>query len=326
MLQSAAIGYGRRYLDPALTPADQAKQTTLLCTYAENAYTNAVLADDRYRTPLPAQSSSYELIQLQPSANQAGLTNLFGFEELQAIIQAAGDGAHEIAFENLNPSGLNAGQPYRRLLERTRALYRPDDMGAAAADPNALLPAGKTGISGPAGQPVQACVHARSDPAGLPTGRLRTLACTCQCIGKCGPDGGAYVDLDGDDSWWMPSGRVFHFPTATTPAAEKTEAKLHFYVPRRFVDPFGNAASVDYDADDLLIVKTIDAATNTVTATYDYRVLAPVLLTDPNGNRAAAVFDILGMVAGTSIMGKTTENLGDSFSTFTADLTSDSNC
>ena len=47
-------------------------------------------------------------------------------------------------------------------------------------------------------------------------------------------------------------------------------------------------------------------------AANDYRVLAPVLITDPNGNRAAVSFDALGMVAGTAVMGKTTENLGDS--------------
>ena len=99
------------------------------------------------------------------------------------------------------------------------------------------------------------------------------------------------------------------------PAAEKAEAQQHFFLPRRFVDPFGNAASVDYDADDLLIVKTTDAVRTRVTATNDYRVLAPALMTDPNGNRAAAAFDVLGMVAGTAVMGKTTENLGDSLTT-----------
>ena len=46
-----------------------------------------------------------------------------------------------------------------------------------------------------------------------------------------------------------------------------------------------------------------------------------MLLTDPNGNRAAVSFDILGMVAGTAVMGKTTETLGDSLAGFTPDLT-----
>jgi hypothetical protein len=60
---------------------------------------------------------------------------------------------------------------------------------------------------------------------------------------------------------------------------------------------------------------------NTVTATNDYRVLQPSRATDPNGNRVAVSFDVLGMVAGTAVMGKTSEALGDSLDTFTADLT-----
>jgi len=76
-------------------------------------------------------------------------------------------------------------------------------------------------------------------------------------------------------------------------------------LPRRFEDPFGNATSVDYDdPHDLLVVRTVDALNNTVVASNDYRVLASTLLTDPNGNRAAAVFDIVGLVAGTAVMGR----------------------
>ena len=90
---------------------------------------------------------------------------------------------------------------------------------------------------------------------------------------------------------------------------------------RRFVDPFGDAASIDYDADDLLPTTTTDSASNVVSASNDYRVLAPVLITDPNRNRGAVSFDTLGMVAGTAVMGKATENLGDSLATFTPDLT-----
>ena len=75
---------------------------------------------------------------------------------------------------------------------------------------------------------------------------------------------------------------------------EKAEAQQHFFLPRRFEDPFGNVPTVDYDAYDLLPVQTTDAVGNTVTAANDYRVLSAVLVTDPNGNRSAAAFDALG--------------------------------
>ena len=54
VLKSAAIGYQRR------TPAfDEQKKT--LATLTESQYTNAVLEDDAYRTPLPAEVKTYEL-------------------------------------------------------------------------------------------------------------------------------------------------------------------------------------------------------------------------------------------------------------------------
>jgi hypothetical protein len=101
-----------------------------------------VISDDAYRTPLTAQTSTFELLQVQPSANLPGVTDPFGFDELVNALQLAGDGAHDIPFENLHPTGLTPGAPYRRLIGRTRSLYRPDDMGAAAGDPKGLLALG----------------------------------------------------------------------------------------------------------------------------------------------------------------------------------------
>ena len=45
------------------------------------------------------------------------------------------------------------------------------------------------------------------------------------------------------------------------------------------------------------------------------------LVTDPNGNRTQALFDALGMLAGTALQGKAAGPVeGDSFDTFTPDL------
>ena len=52
----------------------------------------------------------------------------------------------------------------------------------------------------------------------------------------------------------------------------------------------------------------------------DYRVLQPNRLTDPNGNRSDVAFDALARVAGTAVMGKQGENVGDSLEGFVADL------
>ncbi|VVQ21613.1 SpvB/TcaC N-terminal domain-containing protein [Pseudomonas fluorescens] len=321
VLQSAAVAYGRRYLDPTLTPDDQRKQTAPLCTYAQASYTNAVLAEDAYRAPLPAQSSSYEFIQLPPSSAPPGITPLLGFTQLASAIQTAADGAHDIAFEDLNPSGLQAGQTYRRLIARASTCYRPDDMGAAAADANALLPPGTLEALALPGVQYQLVftpglvsqVYRRDGAALLPV--------PADVLASIAADGGGYVDLNGDGHWWQPSSRVFYSPSATTPAAEKSAALEHFYLPRRAVDPYGNGATATFDVHDLVPVQTTDALGNSTTARHDYRVLLPVLVTDPNGNRSAAAFDALGFVAGTAIMGKATESLGDSLSGFAAGLT-----
>jgi RHS repeat-associated protein len=322
ILQSVTVGYGRRYLDSTLAPADQSKQNAILATYTESSFTGAVLADDAYRAPLPAQTSVYELIQFQPDGAQPSITNLFGFAETQSKVQQGGDGNHDILFENLNPVNLTAGQPYRRLIQRIRTLYRPNDMGSAAGDPKALLPLGTMQSLALPGSSYKLAftpglisqVFQRNAVALLPT--------PASVLGSAAADGGGYVDLDGDAHWWVPSGRMYCTPTPVTSQQEKARALQSFYLVSRFEDAFGNASSVGYDDPNfLLVASTLDPMGNTTTAAYDYRVLQPNLLTDPNGNQSAASFDALGLVAGTAVMGKTTEHLGDSLTGFAAELT-----
>jgi len=116
------------------------------------------------------------------------------------------------------------------------------------------------------------------------------------------------------------SGPAGSTSSTDTPAQELASAKAGFFLPRRSVDPFGANAYVSYDPYNLLATTATDPVGNITTAAADYRVLRPVEVTDPNGNRAAVAFDALGLVAGTAVMGKTTENVGDSLSGFTADL------
>jgi len=321
VLRSASIAYGRRYLDPALKPEDQARQSALLATCADRSYTQPIDTDDIHRTPLPAESSGYELIHLQPDAHQSGLTNLFRFDELQMKIASGSDGAHDIAFENLDPTGLVAGQPYRRLIERSRSYYRPDDLGLVAGNPKKLLPLGTVESLALAGVGYKLALSPGLLTQVYQRGSTPLLPTPAAVLGSTAADGAGYVDLDGDGNWWVPSGRSYYLPAPAGAAQEKADALRHFFMPRRFEDAFGNAATADYDTpNDLLVVQVTDAVGNSSSAVNDYRVLAPALLTDPNGNRAAVSFDALGLVAGTAVMGKTTQNLGDSLAGFVPDL------
>jgi hypothetical protein len=59
---------------------------------------------------------------------------------------------------------------------------------------------------------------------------------------------------------------------------------------------------------------------NSTASVIDYRALQASTVTSPNGNRSTVAFDALGLVVGTALMGKTTENIGDNPSNFKADL------
>jgi RHS repeat-associated protein len=321
VLQSASIAYGRRFLDPTLNAQDQAAQQALLATATINSFTNPIFDADANRIPLPAQSSVYQLYQCQPAANLPNFTNLFLFAEMQGLVTAASDGAHDLAFEDLNPTGLNAGQPYRRLLSRTRSLFRPDDLGQAAGDPNALLPLGAMQPMALPGVSYKKALTPGLIPQVFSRGGSALLPTPATVLASTAADGGGYVDLDSDGNWWVPSSRIYYSPVAGTAAQETAFATAHYYLPQRYVDAFGNTTTVAFDnPNDLFVTSTTDAVGNVAAAQYDYRVLAPALLTDANGNQTAAQFDELGFLAGTAVMGKSGQNLGDSFTTFNATL------
>ncbi|HKX27954.1 MAG TPA: SpvB/TcaC N-terminal domain-containing protein [Blastocatellia bacterium] len=304
-LKAVAIGYGRRFddPDPLLTAADRAIQRAIMLTLTENHYTNTVQETGAYRAPLLCESRSYELINVTPGANQPGITNLFRFQELADKLSAAGDGQHDLPYEDVDGSGATANQPYRRLIEYVRMLYRSDDLSA----PLSL------------GQLQSLALPFESYKLAFTPGLLQQVYGDRLTEAMLSADG-RYVHNDGDANWWIPSGRIFFSPNASDTAAQELDAaRRHFFMPRRFLDPFGGATTVSYDSHDLAMVETRDALGNTVQSENDYRVMQPSLVTDPNGNRAAVSFDALGMVTGTAVMGKESESLGDSLGGFETD-------
>jgi RHS repeat-associated protein len=313
VLKSAAIGYGRRFADPSplLTDADRAKQRQILLTSTENRYTNAVLELHAYRTPLPAESRTYELIHVSPRAKQPGITNLFRFEELKIQIARASDGMHDLPYEDVNAAGATEDVPYRRLIEESRSYYRADKL-------DRILPLGVAEALALPGQSYKlaftpgllAEVYRRGEP---PENLIPDVSQVLHHEGK-------YVELTADGRWWIPSGRVFYAPHQCDAEEELEQARRHFFLPRRIVDPFGNATIVAYDPHDLMPVQVRDAVGNTTSSEIDYRVLAPRRMTDANRNCSEVAFDALGMVVGTAVMGKRGQHAGDSLDEFDANL------
>ncbi len=309
VLKQAAIGYGRRQPDPTLAPEDRNKQTQIFTTYNENAVTNAVETDDDYRAPLASETKTYEVTGVALASGQVR----FSFEAMLA----EGSGAIPILYEQNPTPNLHE----KRLIEQVRTLYRHNDLTRSLplGQLEALaLPFESYKLAFTAGLLKQ--VYVRNGQDLLPN--------PADVLGGGGPDRGGYVDLDGNLHWWIPSGRMFlSRGSMDTPAQELAYARQHFFLPQRYCDPFhtetlSTEILVTFDTHDLLMTESQDALQNRVRAQNDYRVFAPKLMTDLNGNRSAVEFDILGMVAGTAVMGKEGETVGDRLdASFQTDLT-----
>lgn len=295
ILKSAAFGYGRRQPDTTLTPTDQAKQTQILVTYIENSYTDSIDADDDYRTPLPCETQRYDLTGLVLSAGSMRVS----FSEVSNAVSAA----IPIAYETVPSQGILQ----KRLIERTRILYRKNDLSG----PLPLCQIESMAL------PYEN--YKQAFTPGLLSQIYGTKIADATLI-----DDGRYVHSDGDTNWWIPSGRLFYSPGSTdTPMQELAFARQHFFLPHRYRDPFHTGAIstetiISYDVYNLMVQQTRDAVGNLVTAGerkpngdldptipgHDYRVLQPRQVMDPNRNRTAVAFDALGMVVETAVMGK----------------------
>ncbi len=301
--ESVVIGYGRRHSDenPLLTEEDHQRQQQLHLTYTANRFTNAVIEADDYRTPASAESQTFELINIEPAAHQPDVTNLFRFDEMIATTQLVSDGSHDVPSENVFGEGIDG--PARRLIEHTRSIYRSNDLSGAL----------------PLDQLESLAISFENYSLAFSSGLITEVygdRVTNEALAE-----GGYVDLDADGNWWVPSGRSFYSPDPNdTAAQELAEAREHFFLQQRSVDPFDNQTTVTFDAHNLMPIETRDALGNTTQSQNDYRVLGCRQITDPNGNRTTAEFDALAMMVGIASMGKESEQLGDSFAEFEVDL------
>ena len=326
VLKSAAIAYARRLPDNGLTEGERACQSEPLVTYGETDFTNEIAQPDDYRTPALADSRTYELVGY-PATGPAGR-----FQSADLVQPDPSNPTRllhlfdtELRYEDRGGDGRR-----RRPIQHVRTLYRCNDL-------TDLLPTGALESLAVTGETYKlaftpgllAQVFQRGGETLLPAGSAAVL-------GGGGGEGGGYADLDGDGSWWVPSGRIFLSGGAADSAADELAcARRRFFLPHRYCDAFGESTCVAYDGHLLLAVETRDPLGNCVTAGErrpngaldparpgnDYRVLQPRLMMDANRNRSEVAFDALGMVVGTAVMGKPEENLGDSLEGFEADLT-----
>lgn len=297
-LKSIQITYGRKK-SPLDESGDRECQEKMLITYSEKLVTNQL--DDRtcYRLPTAYEACSYQLYGYEKDFIDRLALSQFSRNELS--------GLPTIPYE-AQPNGSKQ----RRLLSKSRTLFRSDDL-------TGLLAAGKLESMAFAGESyTQAFTPGLLDfyqkPNPESSGEIENLILNVkETMGK---KGGGYVNLDLDGNWWIPSGRSF-FHSQTVPSeVELAEGRKHFFLTTRAEDPFGNISRVTYDLFDLFATESLDALQNSIKCVYDYRVLLPYLATDPNGNRSQCAFDELGHVVATAVMGQRGENEGDSLDNF----------
>jgi RHS repeat-associated protein len=303
--RTAAIAYGRREpdADPVLDDQDRARQSEALMTSTEHRHTRPVTDPDSWHAPLESEVQTFEVVQLAPA------DRLFTFAELAAGLDDAARPERQLPYEDVAHTGLAGSGPHRRLVDHIRTRYRSDDL-------TSLLPLDDLQGRGLPGEAYRlaftpdllAAVYRRKGEPLLPA--------DADTDALLAGEGGYVRDPAGN--WWAPSGRTFYHPDGQGPE-EVDAARAHFFLPHRFVDPFGHATIVEYDQHRLFVARVEDPVGNAVVAEYDYRVLTARQVTDANRNRQVVAFDCAGMVIATAVMGKAGEDLGDSLEPFVAE-------
>jgi RHS repeat-associated protein len=326
VLKSAAIGYGRAPNQSnaselsSLSAEDIIKQTLTLMTFTENDFTNSVQEPHAYRTPLPCETRTFKLTDLRSEREAGAPSNSSRRLSFEVVYDKVAT-AQLLSYEE-EPS---SGRLQKRLINHSRILYRDNNLTGPLPLKqleSLAIPFESYKLAFTSGLVTQIFGSRVTDP-----GQLDDML----------SNEGKYVHLEGDSTkWWIPSGNIHYSPDLNHAASQELSfATQHFFLPHRYRDPFGYDTIVTYDRHDLLLQEIQDPLRNVITVlstntqgnqtivALDYRVLQPWMVIDPNLNRSQVVFDALGMIVGTAIMGKVGESKGDSLKEFVVDLEDD---
>lgn len=202
--------------------------------------------------------------------------SLFQFDEIKTAIAGCTQIDYEVVADGVTPQ--------KRLLSHSRSLFLDNNLNP--------LPLGQWDSLGLTHQSFQMAFT-----PGVTSIHYEGKVTDAEFIAA------GYVHFDGDNNWWITSG------TATYPA----NPAAHFFIPNGAKDPFGVESVTTSDKYNLLVerVHVKQATWSETTAVNDYRMLSPVLVTDPNKNRSAVETDPLGMVVKFAVMGKAGAGEGD---------------
>jgi RHS repeat-associated protein len=316
VLESVAVAYPRveqhteTDADAGLLPPDtlgriHSVQGKPHLVYGENRFTEDIDDSpdpDNHRLPLPYEARTYELTGLEPRADEF-------YYSLASLRQARiADTATELPYRQLTgPGGL-----HKRCVEHVRVLYFNRNLRDA-------LPLGRHNTLA---LPYETYKLALTEDLletilGEKLNELQDSGESRQAMfDRVLRDGGYHSFPDESDRWWIRSG------IARFVLEGGQHAARHFYLPERYIDPFGNQTTLEYDGNyDLYLRSHEDPVGNITTIEdFDYRLLAPSRVRDINDNLSEVVFNTLGLPAAMALKGKADRDEGDNLENVPSDL------
>jgi RHS repeat-associated protein len=330
VLQSAAVVYPRlgQFKDDGLGNDELQRirdvQLERHLAYSETRYTedfgskpaDQIAAMDNHRLRLPCEALTHELTGITPKEQCFTLDELKGFH-LSPVHQKSGTPVTDIAYHQVP----NRTTPQKRLVERARTLFFKESL----LDP---LPFGEHGRLGLTYETYKLALTAPLLEAVFKDSAGKNKLDEAVDGTKTARD----MLLDASVSGYL-SGTKLAVRFAQMPATElagqywirsgitgfAADAAQHFYLPERYIDPFDNITTLDYDPRDLFVASSMDMLQNKTEIThFDFRVLAPREMKDINDNLTEVFFDVLGVPTAMALKGKGTE--GDNLTGFDESL------
>lgn len=313
--QSIAIGYGRvatgknNHLPRAALIGQV--QSEVHIAYAETRYTGDCIRYQssngpvkHYRLRLPCEVLSYELKGVDIDAGRF----YYAIADFRALDLSDKYGRAPGEMPPQKPVETKAYHEYadgsvtqKRLVEHARSLFFDDEDGVA--QPAAHKPFSELGPRGLKYEDYKLALTNNLLNAVFGSKLTSDVVSKLDTASISGYAPGTAIAPNLADQYWMRTGI----------AGFSSNANQHFYLPEEYTDPFGNLTTLQYDLRDLFMQSSTDAMGNTsgiwVDETtrkprFDYRVLAPIEMVDPNGNRSEVRLDIRGLVVAAAVKGK----------------------
>ena len=251
--------------------------------YTETGYTNDVIAANAYHLRLP-----YEVKMYEANVSTAAVTGgaLWTVDTLLPKVAAA----QEVDFAD------TAAADQKRLLSCNRTLFLADDVGG---------PLALGAIEGLA-------LSYESYQLAF-TQRTMDVNYAYKIDESAMLTENGYIATDNYSRYWLPSGTIDYFYDSLDPESP-VSLKDSFYTPKKYIDPWGGKTKVTFSGNShwLLPEKITDAKWNaTSVMAYDWRLLQPVKVQDPNQNISELLYDVLGMPVAMALKGKDDGTEGD---------------